>query len=430
MQVARVIVFDIRNAEANNPNFIFSAEALHEVSLLAHAGTCSNFAFISLVLVGVKGFEILLDTHPLVELDSSLKRAFGKLKQLLKISNENAIYSARKPLEIILNDLVLQFEQKCEYCIASTQLEIVVVTATDGEKIQKELDAFLFNTNCREFNQVVVLHVAPSELLMQNQMEQVSRSKIVWRMSEEERDAEIFFKSWLSRKRKNWNLEMRSDGQCDWTSRIDIEDLIFDVKGWPYRISANFNETNGIGIFDDGNMKTLEIIKWVRSDGVPAWLIHGMPRRLLPASDLSHDDIVFKINNEQFFSLSRWLAREALVAIVKLESCQQAIDYFILTPGSDGSLLMRSIAPREVILPPSTCPPVTDDQDDDAELFTEKEICFEEIQSAFLQLPAHTFSRSEKSSVMEAVEFHTVTDIQYTGTKSKPTLNRPRKARR
>jgi hypothetical protein len=180
---------------------------LHEVSLLAHAGTCSNFAFISLVLVGVKGFEILLDTHPLVELDSSLKRAFGKLKQLLKISNEvfktkllhfihrnkeinnhdlfveqNAIYSARKPLEIILNDLVLQFEQKCvifkllstvkkqfifpfslyirlnlqEYCIASTQLEIVVVTATDGEKIQKELDAFLFNTNCREFNQVVV----------------------------------------------------------------------------------------------------------------------------------------------------------------------------------------------------------------------------------------------------------------------------------
>jgi len=118
----------------------------------------------------------------------------------------------------------------------------------------------------------------------------------------------IYFQSWLGRKRKNWNLEMRSDGQCEWTSRIDIEDLMFDVKGWPYRISANFHETNGIGIFDDGNMKTLEIIKWVRSDDVPAWLIHGMPRRLLPASDLSHDDIVFKINNEQFFSLSRWLA--------------------------------------------------------------------------------------------------------------------------
>ncbi len=96
---------------------------------------------------------------------------------------------------------------------------------------------------------------------------------------------------------------------------------------------------------------------------------------------------------------------------------------------------MRSIAPREVILPPSTCPPVTDDEgtdlcdyqsfvskwvigdllflDDDAELFTEKEICFEEIQSAFLQLPAHSFSRSEKSSVMEAVEFHTVTVIRF-----------------
>jgi len=30
--------------------------------------------------------------------------------------------------------------------------------------------------------------------LMLNQMEQVSHSKIVWRMSEEEGDAEIFFK--------------------------------------------------------------------------------------------------------------------------------------------------------------------------------------------------------------------------------------------
>ena len=101
---------------------------------------------------------------------------------------------------------------------------------------------------------------------------------------------------------------MRCDGQCVWTSRIDIEDLMFDVKGWPYRISANFKETDGIGTFENGNIKTLEIIKWVRSDGVPAWLMYGMPRRLLPSSDLAHDDIVFKINNEQFFSLSRWLA--------------------------------------------------------------------------------------------------------------------------
>lgn len=40
------------------------------------------------MLLGAKGFEILLDTQPLIELDPSLKRAFGKLKQLLKISTE------------------------------------------------------------------------------------------------------------------------------------------------------------------------------------------------------------------------------------------------------------------------------------------------------------------------------------------------------
>ena len=58
------------------------------MSLLSHAGTCSNFAFLSLVLLGEKGYELLLNTYPLIEIDPSLKRAFGKLKQLLKISNE------------------------------------------------------------------------------------------------------------------------------------------------------------------------------------------------------------------------------------------------------------------------------------------------------------------------------------------------------
>lgn len=99
-----------------------------------------------------------------------------------------------------------------------------------------------------------------------------------------------------------------SNGRCEWTTRIDIEDLVYDLKGWPYRISADRCESNGIGMFDDGNIKTLGILKWLRSDGVPAWLMHGIPRRLLPASDMAHDEVASKINNEQFSSLSRWLA--------------------------------------------------------------------------------------------------------------------------
>ena len=44
------------------------------------------------------------------------------------------------------------------------------------------------------YSTVKVLHVAPSEMLMQNQMTQVTHSQIVWRMSGDEGDAEIFFK--------------------------------------------------------------------------------------------------------------------------------------------------------------------------------------------------------------------------------------------
>lgn len=63
-------------------------QALYEVCLLAHAGTSRNVAFISLVLVGAKGFETFLSMQPLIELDKSFKRAFGKLKQMMRIPNQ------------------------------------------------------------------------------------------------------------------------------------------------------------------------------------------------------------------------------------------------------------------------------------------------------------------------------------------------------
>ena len=44
------------------------------------------------------------------------------------------------------------------------------------------------------------------------------------------------------------------------------------------------------------------------NDGVPAWLIHGMPRRLLPTECITRDEMGFQINNEKFSSLSLWLA--------------------------------------------------------------------------------------------------------------------------
>ena len=67
-------------------------QALYEVSLLAHASTSNNFAYLTLVLVGVKGFELLLDLQPLIELEPSFKRAFAKLKQLMRISSQVCLF--------------------------------------------------------------------------------------------------------------------------------------------------------------------------------------------------------------------------------------------------------------------------------------------------------------------------------------------------
>ena len=58
------------------------------------------------------------------------------------------------------------------------------------------------------------------------------------------------------------------DGQCEWVTRIDIEDVLFDLNVWPDRISANFRENNAIGFFHDGKEKTLDIVQWIINDGV------------------------------------------------------------------------------------------------------------------------------------------------------------------
>ena len=58
------------------------------------------------------------------------------------------------------------------------------------------------------------------------------------------------------------------DGQCEWVTRIDIEDVLFDLNGWPERISANYRENNAIGFFHDGKEKTLDIVQWIMNDGV------------------------------------------------------------------------------------------------------------------------------------------------------------------
>lgn len=111
----------------------------------------------------------------------------------------------------------------------------------------------------------------------------------------------------MTRKRKNWKLEIAGyDSQREWTVRVDIEDIVFDLHGWPNRISANFCESDGLGLLQDGNENTLEIIKWIRSDGVPEWLIHGLPRRLSPAENANRE--TYTANYMQFCSLSRWLA--------------------------------------------------------------------------------------------------------------------------
>lgn len=82
---------------------------------------------------------------------------------------------------------------------------------------------------------------------------------------------------------------------CDqtWMVKIDVLDANLNVNDcWPGRA-------------DEGHQKKLEIVEWVRRDGLPGWLVFGTPRLLSPAQQIA--TYVDSENKRQLASLRNWL---------------------------------------------------------------------------------------------------------------------------
>ena len=74
--------------------------------------------------------------------------------------------------------------------------------------------------------------------------------------------------------------------ECGWTLDIRAEEISF-----------------GPSVDDDEDYRTtgsVQLIGWIRRDGVPATLIHGSPKRILPGPSSEEDSIRLR-------SLSAWL---------------------------------------------------------------------------------------------------------------------------
>ena len=87
-----------------------------------------------------------------------------------------------------------------------------------------------------------------------------------------------------------------------WTTRVDIEDLTLDLNGWPNRLSSS-NDTFRLGMIINRFQpieNKIQIIKWVRNDGIQAWLMNGSAKRLTPSDNAEN-------NRNQFSSLSNYL---------------------------------------------------------------------------------------------------------------------------
>ena len=63
-------------------------QALYETSLLAHAKCTPKFEYLSLVVIGSKGYQVLVEMQQLKQLDKSFKKACIKLKQIMNFPTQ------------------------------------------------------------------------------------------------------------------------------------------------------------------------------------------------------------------------------------------------------------------------------------------------------------------------------------------------------
>lgn len=390
ISLARVVLFDIRGASPRDSRFQAAAQALYETLLLAYAKCTPKLEYISIVLIGSRGFQVLVDMHRVKHLDKSFKKAFTKLKQMMNFPTQETLYASRGSFESILTDRVVQFRKIC----INARLKMTILTSVDGQAVYNQTEQFLNKTNCIFLKSITIAQLIPSGV-SSVPVTVAKNPMLKWcDLSSHVDDSRKFFKKWLFVRHRNWKISMKSSDQ--WQIAVSIEDVVIDLND----VAA---AKDSIGVLHEGREKLLEIFELVRWDGMSTSTIYGTPRRLLPAQQTLRE--ASDINGSHFASLSNWLMRENVVGIMRLLPSDKITDLFVLIPGTDGSMLMRNLVSREQLLPPSPIEETPVEQMD-IESGTPKEKYYEEVHLACLQVPRQRQydPLTEKADIFSSIE--------------------------
>uniref|UniRef100_A0A8C5WAJ9 Meiosis 1 arrest protein n=1 Tax=Leptobrachium leishanense TaxID=445787 RepID=A0A8C5WAJ9_9ANUR len=302
---------------------------------------------------------------PPLQIRNNLARIQSCLSELRSLPREGCCVSRSGALALALLDSLQQNKQRLQHIFHGTAahhcfLEVVVVSGRSGLEVVAELESGLRDADLGSLQTLLILQIsnqtgAESDASSLGPRPGVSACDIEFRMvSGDVLSIESFLKSWLIQTRpEREQLHLILPGEdmplrliCDVQQCLINPQILHQTKG----LDRDSREPAQGEI-----VQIIRALRAVPSRGVCGSLLYALPSLLLPTTCWKLDWDQLESNQEQFHALCRCLQTQelSLLACSALRSVKSAPvrSHFIISATESAALLLRPVAPRELVLP-------------------------------------------------------------------------------
>ncbi|XP_069779568.1 meiosis 1 arrest protein isoform X2 [Narcine bancroftii] len=326
---------------------------------------------------------------PFVQVKGNFPRFHTCISELRSMPKEGCLHEKQGSLKHAVEDGLLQFKQYMRHVtirgsLKSCSVEITVFTSHPGKQVVKQLESGLGEIDLVTVRRLQVLHISRSNTMELMDMPSNTQSVLFGEENNSDdcsilgtdidlqtvgNDAvslDSFFKSWLhNHETDKEHLHLLFPSSAERTClKCDVQERLINPALLPGPI--DFTErTESFKDIQRSNKGThsamqckFQVIKALKSDGVCESVFYGLPLIIRPTNcwKLDWDDL--ETNYQNFHALCHTLKKRDWMLLARSEpqvmgtTWSVHVDsYYIILPSTTLTLLAKSVAVQELLLP-------------------------------------------------------------------------------
>ncbi|XP_044537108.1 meiosis 1 arrest protein [Gracilinanus agilis] len=346
---------------------------------------------------------------PFVQVKGNFARLQACISELRLVPREGIYQPQRSCLNVAVQDGLQQFKQYSRHVmasVASTSVEITVLTCQPGKEIVKQLEGELQDTDLVSLRRLQVTEISKGDVLelmdsppSQGPVEELGSDEcsilgtdIDLQIIENDTvSIEIFFKAWLQDSgtdQEHLHLLLPSPCFSSFSSassepmclKCDLQERLLNPALLPGTAESTLTADNPRGDFSSfyqmapqstASCYRLQVIKALKSSGVCESVTYGLPFIIRPTSCWQLDWDELETNQQQFHALCHSLQKREWLLLAKGEPPSPGPSqrgptntFYIIFPSSSLTMLVKAVATCELLLPNSFPLPSEDPPED------------------------------------------------------------------